>query len=403
MHDPYGAFVADDPVAIDGAAGGPLAGLTFAAKDLFDIADHVTGCGNPDWRATHGPAVATAPAVAALLNAGARLVGKTHTDELAFSLNGENHHYGTPVNPAAPERIPGGSSSGSAVAVAGRLADVALGTDTGGSVRAPSSYCGIYGIRPSHGAVSLAGVMPLAPSFDTVGWFARDAATLARVGDVLLDGTGAPAPPRRLLVATDAFELTDPASRPALTRAIARLAEVLGPTTPAALDMRPLQEVWLPHFQALQWREIWLSHREWIAEARPNFGPGIAERFAAVAEVEDTAVAAAVAFRDEATERLAALLGDDTMLVLPTVPGAAPLKGLPPDRVAWFRNRALSLLCVAGLGRLPQLSLPLAKADGCPVGISLVGRHGDDKALLAAAARIQAVPATVREATDQES
>ncbi len=102
------------------------------------------------------------------------MVGKAITDELTYSLNGENIHYGTPVNPKAPGRIPGGSSSGSAVAVAGELADFALGTDCGGSVRAPASFCGIYGMRPSHGRISTAGVFRLAPRFDTVGWFARD-------------------------------------------------------------------------------------------------------------------------------------------------------------------------------------------------------------------------------------
>ena len=204
MKDPLGAFCRHVDIRVDGATVGPLAGLTFAAKDIYDVGGHTCCCGNPDWLATHPPAERTATAVTALLAAGATLVGKTLTDELAFSLNGENDHYGTPVNPAAPDRIPGGSSNGSASAVAGELVDTALGSDTGGSVRAPASYCGIYGIRTSHGAIPLDGVMPLAPSFDTVGWFARDAEMLERVGGVLL-GDGAATPPRRLLYVEDAF------------------------------------------------------------------------------------------------------------------------------------------------------------------------------------------------------
>ena len=186
LPDPLNAFCSHSTAALKGAPGGPLAGLTFAAKDLFDIAGHVTGAGNPDWLRLHTPAPRTAPVVQTLLDAGADMVGKTHTDELSRGIFGENAHYGTPTNPRAPGRVPGGSSSGSAAAVAGGLVDFALGTDTGGSVRIPASFCGIFGIRPTHGRLSLDGVVGQAPSFDTVGWLARDADLLARVGAVLL-------------------------------------------------------------------------------------------------------------------------------------------------------------------------------------------------------------------------
>ena len=170
--------------------------------------------------ASHAPAGLSAPAVDRLLAAGARLVGKAHMDEMAYSLLGANHHYGTPVNPAAPDRHPGGSSSGSAVAVAAGLADFALGTDTAGSCRAPASFCGIFGFRPSHGAVSSNGVVPLAPSLDTIGWFARDAATLNKVGSALLPDDLDTAPLSRPLVLSEAFVACPPReaelSRPAL-------------------------------------------------------------------------------------------------------------------------------------------------------------------------------------------
>src|SRR5262245_20127130 len=176
MPDPSGAFCQHVDVRLAGTTTGPLAGLTFAAKDLFDIAGSRVCAGNPDWLRTHAPAEKTAPAVQILLGAGATLVGKTLTDELAFSMSGENIHYGTPLNPAAPDRIPGGSSSGSASATASKLVDFALGTDTSGSIRVPASYCGLFSMRPTHGRISCQGVVPLAPSFDTIGWFARDAA-----------------------------------------------------------------------------------------------------------------------------------------------------------------------------------------------------------------------------------
>lgn len=130
---------------------------------------YVTGFGNPDWARTHPPAKTTAPTVLALLRAGATSVGKTVMDEMAYSINGENAHYGTPKNPCASDRIPGGSSSGSAVAVGANLVDFSLGTDTGGSVRVPAAFCKIHGFRPSHGVVSVDGVIPMAQSFDTVG------------------------------------------------------------------------------------------------------------------------------------------------------------------------------------------------------------------------------------------
>jgi amidase len=184
--DTLNAFCRHTHVEMPGAAHGPLAGLTFGLKDIYDVAGHKTGFGNPDWLRTHDAATVHAVVTKKLLDAGAALAGKTHTEEMAFSLTGENAHYGTPKNVAAPGRVPGGSSSGSAAAVAGKLVDFAIGSDTGGSVRAPASFCGIYGIRPTHGRVSLEGVCPLAPGFDTCGWFARDAYVLAVVGEVLL-------------------------------------------------------------------------------------------------------------------------------------------------------------------------------------------------------------------------
>lgn len=249
MNDPLNAFVAHDPVRLPGRADGSLAGLSFAAKDIFDLEGHVTGCGNPDWLASHAAAPATAPAVAALLAAGAELVGKTHTNELAYSLTGENQHYGTPVNVNAPGRVPGGSSSGSAAAVAGALVDFALGSDTGGSVRIPASFCGTYGIRTSHGRIGLEGIMPLAPSFDTVGWFARDGGLFARIGETLLPGHRPAGLPTRLLVASDAFAYAGDAVAAALQPPLAGLSARLG----GARDVAAVAdgyEPWIGHFRA---------------------------------------------------------------------------------------------------------------------------------------------------------
>ena len=136
------------------------------------------------------PAVATAPAALVPLMAGAHLIGKTQTDEVACGMFGMNPHFGTPINPKAPTRVPGGSSSGSASAVAAHFCDFALGTDTGGSIRVPASFCGLYGLRTTYGRLSVAGIMAMAPSFDTVGWLARDATTLKRVGEIYFGPIG---------------------------------------------------------------------------------------------------------------------------------------------------------------------------------------------------------------------
>lgn len=383
--DRLGAFCSDRDVFIPGANEGSLAGLTFAAKDVYDIAGFRTGAGNPDWLRTHLPARHTASAVQRVLDSGATLVGKTHTDELTFSLNGENHHYGTPVNPNAPGRVPGGSSSGSASATAGGLVDFALGTDTGGSVRLPAGNCGIYGFRPTHGVIPNDHVVPLAPSFDTVGWFTRDAEMLARVGDVLLPNRDLGEGGKRLLLASDAFELVYPEVRNALERAAHRISDALGPAESVSL-YEGEAEAWMTAFRTLQGSEIWQCHGAWIRKNRPKFGPDIQARFDWAAGIDPGELPAAQAVRDEVTRHLDELLGEDGLLCLPTSPTIALPKASPPAEQDRFRSRALTLLCVAGLARLPQVSLPLATHAGCPLGLSLIGPRNSDRWLLQIAA-----------------
>jgi amidase len=384
-NDRLGAFLRATPVSIAGRGAGPLWGLKFAVKDALDIGGYRTGAGNPDWLRTHPPATSNAWAVQVLLDAGGSVVGKTITDELTFSLNGENIHYGTPTNPRAPGRIPGGSSSGSAAAVAGGLVDFALGTDCGGSVRAPASFCGIYGMRPSHGRISTAGVFPLAPSFDTVGWFSRDAKLLQRVGQLLLKEELVPTLPRRLLVAADAFAFCDSQVKSALQNAVTALAGAVGLTELVTVAPNGFAD-WLQAFRLLQGAEIWAEHGEWIRDTKPNLAPDIRERFEWTSTIGAAEVEASQEVRAGVTERMRTLLTDDAVLCLPTTPGIAPLLSLPASALGEFRNRALSLLCMAGLARLPQINLPLGTIDGCPCGVSILGPRGSDAALLQLAA-----------------
>ncbi|CAG9461240.1 unnamed protein product [Pedinophyceae sp. YPF-701] len=374
--------------------------MTFAVKDLFDVQGEPTGNGNPTWLATHDAAASTAPAVEACLRAGAKMAGKTHMDELAYSLNGENVHYGTPVNPAAPGRVPGGSSSGSAAVTATGDVTFALGSDTAGSVRIPASYCGIWGFRPTWGRASLECARPLAQSFDTCGWFARDAATLAAVGGVLLP-TGSPgrrpASLARWLVARDAFgglctQETAQAIYDGLQGDVGRgVREVLG--DPQEVDLAsggglggPSE--WFDVFRVLQAAEVWANHGEWIASAKPSFGPGVRERFEMASKITAEDVAGAKAKREQIVAHVDALIGADGVLALPTAPGPAPKIGLPAAELEVFRARALALTCTAGIAGLPQVSIPLAKVDGLPVGMSLIGPRGSDEDLLALCSRL---------------
>lgn len=386
-NDPLGAFCRENHIAVKGASAGPLAGVSFAAKDAFNIAGARTGFGQPDWLRTHPPATETAEAVTRLLGAGADMVGKTHCDELCYSLTGENVHFGTPVNVNAPGRVPGGSSNGSAAAVAGGLVDVALGTDCGGSVRIPASYCGIIGLRPTHGRVSDAGVLPFGPSFDVVGWFARDIDLFARVGDVLL-GDDSAAAPTRLIIADDAWAEVEAPVAAALQGAASRVEAVLGKPAHARVSPEGLAD-WFEVFRTLQAAEIWATLGAWVSATQPSFGPGTRERFAYAATITSRQVDGANARRRAIRQHVDALLGADGVICLPTSPRVAPPRGTPADKVeVEYRNQAQRILCIAGLCGLPQISLPMARLDGLPLGLSLIGARGSDRALIALARRV---------------
>ncbi len=390
MAGPLNAFVPDSNAYLAGADGGPLSGLTFAAKDIFDIAGHVTGCGNPYWLATHGPAEANAWVVQRLVDAGAVMVGKTITDELTRGIFGENMHYGTPMNPRAPGRVPGGSSSGSASAVAGELVDFALGSDTGGSVRVPSSFCGLYGLRPSHGRIPLDGMLLQAPSFDTIGWFARDAETFARVGSVILPPGNETPRPQRLVIAEDAWDLAEPGTRRALEPVLEKIGALFASSATVRLSPISLEE-WSGHQQVLQSREAWKSARDWIDRVNPTFSFEVSDRYALARSITDEQIVTAQAGRDAVIARINEVFdGGDVVMCLPTTVSPAPLLGQRVSERHTLRLRNSALTSIAGNTGRPQISLPLAEADGLPVGLSLLGDRGADEQLIALAREIAA-------------
>jgi amidase len=386
-----GAFVPGARAERAPTGHGPLTGIRLAVKDLIDVGGAVTGGGNSDWANSHAEAAADAPCVAALRAAGARVVGKTVTDELAFSLEGENAFFGTPVHPFDPRRLPGGSSSGSAVAVTWNEADLALGTDTGGSVRVPASFCGVHALRPTHGRIALDGVLPFAPSLDTVGWFARDAALLRSAGQVLLGHSrNSATPPLTLCIARDALDLATPPVREALLdwaghAGIREERQAFGDG-----DMHSMQGThsaapwrdWLTAYATLQGLEIRTHLGPWIRARRPRFGPTIAPRFAGALALDEALWPRWRDWRIQAAQALRDRLGPNEAWLLPAAPTVALQRTASAEERGAFYEHALALGALAGLAGLPQLVLPLCQAQGLPVGLSFISAPGNDERLL---------------------
>lgn len=389
MTDPtFGnAFVGHGLFTLAGAPSGPLSGMKFAAKDLYHVAGHPTGAGNPTWLATHSAPAVTASAVQRCLDAGATLAGKTLTEELAFSLIGANAHYGTPPNPAAPNRVPGGSSSGSASVVAQGVVDFALGTDTGGSVRIPASFCGLVGLRPTQGRIALDHVVPLAAGFDTVGWFTRDLATQIRVGAVLLGDDDGELRSDTIQMATDAWALADEDVREALMPVADDLGDAFAHRRDAPASDTPLTR-WRELFRILQGWEVWQAHGAWVEAESPDFGPGVKERFDYAATITEETFRAAETERQALSTPLRDTVRNGTILCVPTSPCPAPLRSSSEADLDKVRNRIIELTALAGLAGLPQVTVPVATADNAPVGLSLIGAPGSDRSLLDLAARL---------------
>jgi len=357
-----------------------LSGMRLAVKDLFHMEGLPTTAGNPTWLATHNQPTATASCVSALLDAGASFVGKTITDELAYSLNGQNIHYGTPENPITPERLPGGSSSGSAVAVSGNLAEIGLGTDTGGSIRVPSSYNGLFGLRPTHGVIAADNMVALAPSFDTVGFMTRSLDELIKVAKTLLPNQQ----PKlaKTLIAKALIEQVE--HKDALLKQLDTWANQGKLNIDESLEIDPVYWQTGATFRTLQGAEIWQNHGAWITQNDPDFAPDIASRFEWTKTISADDVSDAKAqqakFRAWLDEQL-----EGAVLVLPTTPGRSPLLTMQDNELAEYRNQLLELTAIAGLCGLPQLHLPVCSIDGAPCGLSLIGPRGSDLSLLALA------------------
>lgn len=371
--------VVGDPL-VRGSATGPLSGETVAVKDLYAIAGLPVGAGNPMYLAHAGPADATAETLQVLLASGADILGIARTDDFAYSLAGVNAHYGAPPNPAAPSRVPGGSTSGSATAVSLGQASLGWGTDTAGSIRVPAAYQGLYGIRTTHGTVSRRGLLPLAPSFDAVGWVTRDPALLARVGEVVLPAHRTAAPTTVVTVA-ELLGLADPEVRDAV-------AAALPATTPTESWPLPDLDAWVSAFSVVQAFEAWAVHGDWLATRLDTLGPGVRERFERASGISAAEATRARRIVDQARQEILALVAD-RLVALPAVSSVAPY----PEDVATARESTLRLTCLASIAGLPAVAIPQRTAGGLPTALSLIAAPGRDRDLLALAGSI---PATSR-------
>ncbi|XP_061364687.1 outer envelope protein 64, mitochondrial-like [Gastrolobium bilobum] len=382
-----------------------LSALTFAINDIFDVKGYVTGFGNPDWKRTHETAEKNAVVVTALLKSGATCVGKTVIDELSFGISGENKYYGTPTNPQMPSCIPGGSSSGSAVAVAAGLVDFAIGTDTSGCVRIPASFCGIFGFRPSHGAVSTVGILPNAQSLDTIGWFARDPSVLHRVGHVLLQLNSVDTKRSRCIIfADDLFQLCEVPTQKTMYIIDKAIKNMSGYCDPKHMDICQYIDSKVPSLRlheqptrqqngastlkalssvmlSLQGYEFKTNHEEWVVSVKPKLGRGVSDRVIAAINTTHDNIKALYKVRTEMRDAFQSLLKVDGILVIPSI-ADSPLKLNTKKGSSEFHDRAFALSSIASMSGCCQATIPLGYHGDCCVSVSFISYHGADKFLL---------------------
>ena len=358
---------------------GLLKDLKFVTKDMCDIKNFKTSCGNPDFYKKCKPANDFAPFLKKILNKGAKLKGITICDEFFYSVIGENNHYGTPVNLNAPNCVPGGSSSGSAAALTTNLYDFSIGSDTGGSVRVPASFCGLYGIRPTHGRIDATGVYPMAPSFDTIGWFSRDVDIFKKVGSVLLNKDEASNISfNSYVIAEDLLELAEEN----LQR---QFIEYLNTNLPNLLrikiSIKDKAEI-ADYFRILQGGEIKEHVIPWIEKNNPEISTEINNRIKMASNITKDEINLAKKFRKDLISEVNVSLPKGNIAIFPTTPFSAPLCGQDEYALGASRKKLMSMTSITGMTSRPQISIPKLKDKTGPVGISLLGWENSDEILL---------------------
>lgn len=376
---------------------GRLDGLTFAVKDNIDIAGFKTSYGSKPWFNMHPPAVSHAVCVELLLNEGASCIGKTISDELTCSLDGESYFYGTPVNPKAPERIPGGSSSGSASAVACGLVDFAIGTDSAGSTRVPASHCGILGMRPTIHRISESGILPFTPSTSTVGVFAKNLTVLENVMSVLLaSNEPVQRPINTIYLLEDAFEIADEEIKQALRGILPQLIKIKdikisSITLSDIIGEETNLSFWQENiFSVSQCVEIWNAVGAWIEAYKPEMGPRIRDAMGYFKQLDRSILNDALQLRERMFSKVFQFTNAGDLFCFPTVPMIAPIiqELDDPEKCMDYYNRTMSITSFAGVARLPEISIPVTKVRNAPFGLSFAAAHRQDAFLLSAAEKL---------------
>ena len=358
---------------------GLLSNLNFVLKDMCDVKNFKTSCGNPDFFKKCDFANDYAPFLKDLLNEGSVLKGITVCDEFFYSLIGENGHYGTPTNLNAPSCVPGGSSSGSAAALTTDLYDFSIGSDTGGSVRIPASFCGLIGMRPTHNRINTKGVYPMAPSFDTVGWFANNPEIFQKVGNVLLNNIErSNVDFKQYVVAEDLLELCDAEVQDNFNNYI----NVNIPNINKTRLSTNTKAIIADNFRILQGAEVKENIIPWIEKNKPNISPEIRSRIDMASKITDIEVNRALIFRKTLIDEIKKSLPEGTIAVFPTSPFSAPKSGQDDESLGSFRKRLMELTSIAGMTSRPQITIPRLKDKSGPVGISLLGWKYSDEILL---------------------
>ena len=358
---------------------GLLSNLNFVLKDMCDVKNFKTSCGNPDFFKKCDFANDYAPFLKDLLNEGPVLKGITVCDEFFYSLIGENGHYGTPTNLNAPSCVPGGSSSGSAAALTTDLYDFSIGSDTGGSVRIPASFCGLIGMRPTHNRINTKGVYPMAPSFDTVGWFANNPEIFQKVGNVLLNNIErSNIDFKQYVVAEDLLELCDAEVQNNFNNYIKLNMPNINKTRLSTNTKAIIAD----NFRILQGAEVKENIIPWIEKNKPNISPEIRSRIDMASKITDIEVNRALIFRKTLIDEIEKSLPEGTIAVFPTSPFSAPKSGQDDESLGSFRKRLMELTSIAGMTSRPQITIPRLKDKSGPVGISLLGWKYSDEILL---------------------
>ena len=368
-------------------ASGNLNKYSFSAKDLFDLRGHIKSNGHKGSLTKFEPCNDTSPLISSLLNEGAKLIGLTNCDEFFYSLTGVESSFQQPQNWINEVLVPGGSSSGAAASVGFDLVDFALGSDTGGSIRVPASFCSLFGIRPTHGRVSTNGMTALAPSLDTLGWLTKKPELLSKVGKILLRNYKKESDKiNKVFLLDNLFKLS--------TEEISLNIKIWSKKleNDFDLDITSLSTIdfqrTIMDFQIIQGWEAKNGIVKFIKKNNLKLRKNIQERINFADSITESEYKKANKNRYEFKQRINSILEDGCVAIFPTTPMPALNKGKINQELSIFRKKIHNFTCVSGLTGRPQISLPINLKHPQPFGVSILGGLNKDEQLISMVEKI---------------